>query len=165
MTARPPAHAADAAATADGRVPRANSLPPSDRIAPEMPARRLLYGSRGGREAPFAAERRPGTRSPEGRFRGPTRGNGARPRRAADENTTAFHEGGHREDVVGHAALALVKDSVGMGGGRGQRRGSFIGGRSPKAPRALAAYPAEEERAGDPRDRPLVLFMEASRTQ
>jgi hypothetical protein len=32
--------------------------------------------------------------------------------------------------------------TVGAGGGRGQRRGSFIGGRSPKAPRALAASPA-----------------------
>jgi hypothetical protein len=32
--------------------------------------------------------------------------------------------------------------TVGAGGGRGQRRGSFIGGRSPEAPRALAASPA-----------------------
>ena len=39
-------------------------------------------------------------------------------------------------------AAGPVERTVGAGGGRGQRRGSFIGGRSPDAPRALAASPA-----------------------
>ena len=45
--------------------------------------------------------------------------------------------------------------TVGAGGGRGQRRGSFIGGRSPKAPRALAASPAAMS-SSPPGSAPLV---------
>jgi len=45
--------------------------------------------------------------------------------------------------------------TVGAGGGRGQRRGSFIGGRSPKAPRALAASPAAMS-SSPPDSAPLV---------
>jgi hypothetical protein len=55
--------------------------------------------------------------------------------------------GAHRSAVRFGAGLESGM-AVGAGGGRGQRRGSFIGGRSPNAPRALAASPAAMSRDG-----------------
>jgi len=77
---------------------------------------------------------------PAGRIRGPIRGDATRPRRGAEAHETRTSPV-HRSAVRFGAGLESGI-AVGAGGGRGQRRGSLIGGRSPDAPRALAASPA-----------------------
>jgi len=90
---------------------------------------------------------------PEGRNRGPTRGSGSGP---AERRSPGTFRSSH--SVAPSRTPERVRPgwTVGAGGGRGQRRGSFIGGRSPEAPRALAACTTGHEAADDPsRGRPL----------
>ena len=80
LTARRPGHAADAAATARERAAISKSLHGSSLSCPQQPGPPLAQVIARGRKAPFAAERRPRTRSPEVAIGG--RPEGAGPGRA-----------------------------------------------------------------------------------
>ena len=108
-------------------------------------ARRLLS------EATGAATLRP----PPGLVRGPCprvaiggRSEGTRPDRAGRRKSDPSRRTSPAPTKRSQHAGLEHEMTVGVGGGRGQRRGSFIGGRSPDAPRALAASPAGSQTRG-----------------
>jgi len=131
-------------------------LLPTQRPAPRSPMASGLQYVTEGPQGSYCRKANGRNAEPEGRNRGPTRGSGSGP---AERRFTRML-GTFRPSLPGAPSrapkFAQLGWTVGAGGGRGQRRGSFIGGRSPEAPRALAACTTGHESADDPsRGRPL----------
>lgn len=106
-----------------------------------------------------------------GRNRGPTRGpgpdragrrkDGSQVRSAGPGTRSAKEmniEPGCRRVWSAHGAATPPRKAAGPGSGHGLRKGSFIGGRPPEAPRDPPPAPRDNERAGPEGARPFVLL-------